>query len=124
MLQRIEADHSLAGGPIRAIPTGSAGRDRRISHAFEALAIDFLYARDDALERMTTLVADWRGHAGPATRLPGERSQRARAYSTAHGIPYSHGQVQTLGRCGALAGTGFTLRARSVGAYPRHLFTK
>ena len=122
-LQRIEADHSFAGGPIEAVDVGSTGQ-RRISHAFEAQAIDFLYTREAALKRMASLVTDWSACAGPATRMPGERSHLAREYSLRHGIPYTNEQIQALRRCGASLHVDFERVSASAKPYPKNLFTK
>ncbi len=124
MLQRVEADHSFAGGPITHLDLGDTSVGRRISHAFEAQAIDFLYTADEALQRMSNLLDDWANYAGPATRMPGERSHLAREYSLTHGIPYSEGQIATLKRCGELAGASFDRVQSTTRPYPVHLFTK
>jgi LDH2 family malate/lactate/ureidoglycolate dehydrogenase len=123
-LQRIEADHSYAGGPIRAVDVSSKTEQRRISHSFEAQVVDFLYTADEARARMADLVADWARCGGPSTRLPGERSRLAREYSVAHGIPYSADQIRTLARCGAMVGMELDRVPGSVNPYPRALFTK
>jgi LDH2 family malate/lactate/ureidoglycolate dehydrogenase len=122
-LQRIEADHSFAGGPIQAVDAGEISQ-RRVSHAFEAQAIDFLYSRAAALERMSALVRDWAECGGPATRLPGERSHLAREYSLRCGIPYSEGQIHTLRRCGDSVGVDLATVPSTVAPYPKNLFTK
>ena len=122
-LQRIEADHSFAGGPIQAVDAGDISQ-RRISHAFEAQVIDFLYSREAALERMTALVRDWADCGGPATRLPGERSHLAREYSLRNGIPYSEDQIQTLRRCGASVGVDLANVPSSMRPFSKNLFTK
>ena len=124
MIQRVEADHSFGGGPIRVMQHGSISQEARVSHAFEAQATDFLYTKTEALERMNSLVGDWSDYMGPASRMPGERSQLAREYSLSNGIPYSEDQIATLRRCGEMAGVDLDTVGSSVKSYPANLFTK
>ena len=73
---------------------------------------------------MASLVTDWSACAGPATRMPGERSHLAREYSLRHGIPYTNEQIQALRRCGASLHVDFERVPASAKPYPKNLFTK
>ena len=123
-LQRIEADQALGGGALRSIALGVDDPECMVSHTFAAQAVDFLYPKGEAPARIEALKDDWIRHAGPATRMPGERSHLARDYSLEHGIPYSAGQIATLERCGVLAGVDFGQIPHSRRRYPLRLFTK
>ena len=125
MLRFIEIDNALGGGPIVQIPLGSKDASRRISHTFEAQAIDVMYSKEEALERVKELMRDYEEHYfGPNSRWPGDRAEKAREYSEKEGIPYSEGQINTLRRAAEHVGLPFDLKSTGKKPYPTEIFNK
>ncbi len=125
MLRFIEIDNALGGGPIVQIPLGSKEVSRRISHTFEAQAIDILYTKEEALERVRELMWDYEeNYFGPSSRWPGERAEKARQYSEKEGIPYNEGQINTLRRAAEHVGLSFDLKPVVRKTYPANIFNK
>ncbi|HKZ41296.1 MAG TPA: Ldh family oxidoreductase, partial [Candidatus Hodarchaeales archaeon] len=126
MLRFLEIDQSLGGGPTAKIPFSGEG-SRRISHSFQAQVIDFLYTKDEAKARVRELMRDYETkYFGPSSRWPGDRADRAKAYSVKEGIPYSKGQVETLKRTANEVGLDFASIVKSQGQkpFPDQIFTK
>ncbi len=126
-LRMIEVIHSLGGGPIKKVPIGKTDKRRRISHSFEAQMIDFLYTKEEALQRVRELMKDYEEkYFGSASRWPGDRANEAIEYVLTEGIPYSEGQIATLKRTAAYVGIDFHTMIQSVGRkpYPAEIFKK
>ncbi len=126
-LRMIEVIHSLGGGPIKKVSIGKTDERRRISHTFEAQMTDFLYTKEEALERVRTLMKDYENnYFGTASRWPGDRANIAIKYACEEGIPYSDGQIETLKRSAAYVGLDFNQMIQSVGKkpYPAEVFKK
>ena len=126
-LRMIEVIHSLGGGPIKKVPIGKTDKRRRISHTFEAQMTDFLYTKEEALERVRELMKDYENnYFGPASRWPGDRANEAIIYSLTEGIPYSKGQIDTLKRAAEYVGRDFHSMIQSVGKkqFPEKIFSK
>ncbi|KKL18456.1 hypothetical protein LCGC14_2475320, partial [marine sediment metagenome] len=100
---------------------------RRISHTFIAQVIDFLYTKEEAKSRVRELMEDYESlYFGPATRWPGDRSDKAEEYAIKEGIPYSEGQINTLRRSAEHVGLDFDRLLKSKGkkSYPVEIFNK
>lgn len=126
-LRMIEIDHSVGGGPIEEVPVGSADPNHRISLAFQAQVINFLYTKEDARARVRELMHDYESkYFGPASRWPGDRANEAHEYAMKEGIPYSQGQVDMLKRAAAHVGLNFNKMVKAVGnkPYPIEIFKK
>ena len=126
-LRMIEVINSLGGGPIKKVPIGKTDKRRRISHTFEAQMTDFLYSKEEALERVRELMKDYEiNYFGPASRWPGDRAKEAIKYALKEGIPYSKGQIETLKRSAAFVGLDFNAMIQSMGKkpYPAEVFKK
>jgi L-2-hydroxycarboxylate dehydrogenase (NAD+) len=125
MLRFIEIDSAVGGGPITKIPIGSKDAGRRISHTFEAQAIDMLYTLEEAKNRIRKLMDDYeKGYFGENSRWPGDRALEAWRYSESNGIPYSESQVNTLRRAAEYVSEPFDLRPSSIKEYPKNIFNK
>jgi L-2-hydroxycarboxylate dehydrogenase (NAD+) len=125
MLRFIEIDNSLGGGPIEKIPLGAQDERRRISHTFEAQALDVLYTVDDAKKRVKDLMKDYKSkYFGFSSRWPGDRAQEALEYSIREGIPYSKGQIESLQRTADYTNIEFSLEPISTKLYPSSIFNK
>lgn len=125
MLRFIEIDNALGGGPIVKIPLGSKDESRRISHTFEAQALDILYSLEDAQKRIRALMRDYEeSYFGSNSRWPGDRALAAIKYSMKEGIPYSNGQINTLKRAAEHVGIEFTLQSQGLKGYPEDIFNK
>ncbi len=127
LLRMIEVDQSIGGGPIELVPWKGNVPKRRISHTFIAQVIDFLYTKDEAKSRVRELMKDYETlYFGPATRWPGDRSDKAEEYAIKEGIPYSEGQINTLRRSAEHVGLDFDRLLRSKGkkSYPAEIFSK
>jgi L-2-hydroxycarboxylate dehydrogenase (NAD+) len=122
----VEMDHSLGGGPIQKTPWKSLGSKRRISHAFQAQAIDFLYTKEQSLKRVKEFMQDYETYFGSSSRWPGERSKKAIEYTTQNGIPYSQSQIDTLRRTAEQVGLNFDEMTKSKGKknFPAEIFKK
>jgi L-2-hydroxycarboxylate dehydrogenase (NAD+) len=123
----LEMDHALGGGPIERVSYNDTGGKRRVSHTFQAQAIDFLYDRDGALLRVAELMKDYEDiYFGPASRWPGDRSNKATEYVLKNGIPYSQGQIDTLRRAAAYVGCNFDEMVKSTVKrnFPEAIFQK
>ncbi|MFX0121707.1 MAG: Ldh family oxidoreductase [Promethearchaeota archaeon] len=126
-LRMIEVIHSLGGGPIKKVPIAKTDKRRRISHIFEAQMIDFLYSKEDAVQRVRELMKDYEiKYFGPSSRWPGDRANEAIKYSLKEGIPYSEDQIETLKRSAAYVGLDFHTMIQSIGKkhYPEQVFKK
>ncbi|MFX0115315.1 MAG: Ldh family oxidoreductase [Candidatus Hodarchaeota archaeon] len=127
VLRMIEAEHSVGGGPIEKVQTGSTEPNRRISLAFQAQVIDFLYAKEEALTRVRALMKDYEAkYFGSASRWPGDRANRAINYTMKEGIPYSKGQIEMLRRAAAHVGLSFDamVKMEANKPYPNEIFRK
>ena len=94
---------------------------------FEAQMTDFLYSKEEALERVRELMKDYEiNYFGPASRWPGDRANEAIKYALKEGIPYSEGQIETLKRSAAYVGLDFNKMIQSMGKkhYPAEIFKK
>ena len=124
MLRFIEIDNALGGGPIHRIPFSASNENRRISHTFEAQALDMLYDLDASKLRIHDLMNDYKKYFGPNSRWPGDRSNMALSYSEANGIPYSTGQINSLKRTADYVGITFELKPISFKEFPEDIFNK
>ena len=124
MLRFIEIDNSLGGGPIHRIPFGATNEGRRISHTFEAQAMDMLYDLDTSKARIQDLMNDYKKYFGPNSRWPGDRSDKAFSYAEANGIPYSIGQIGSLKRTAEYVKLDFELKPLNFKEYPEEIFNK
>lgn len=122
----VEMDHVLGGGPVEKAYWLAAGNKRRISHTFQAQAVDFLYDKETAQARVSEFMRDYEKYFGSASRWPGDRSKSAIEYATKEGIPYSEGQVNTLRRAAAHVGLNFDEMVISKGKkkFPAEIFKK
>ncbi|MFX1286716.1 MAG: Ldh family oxidoreductase [Promethearchaeota archaeon] len=119
LLKMIELVHSFGGGPIRKVKTTSSNPDERVSHTFEAQAVDYQYSKQEALERVTNLIRDYElNYFGPASRWPGDRSNQALEYVLKEGLPYSQDQVELLRRISAYSGLEFDSLLQSISRKP------
>ncbi len=126
-LRMIEITHSIGGGPIKKVAVGETSSKRRISHTYEAQVIDFLYTKEEALKRVRELMVDYEtNYFGPASRWPGDRSNKAIKYALEEGLPYSQGQIETLRRSATHVGLDFDKLVKSLGkkSYPVDIFKK
>ncbi|MHA1992659.1 MAG: Ldh family oxidoreductase [Candidatus Hodarchaeales archaeon] len=125
MLRFIEIDNALGGGPIEKIPIGIKDERRRISHTFEAQALDVLYTVDEAKKRVKNLMQDYESkYFGINSRWPGDRAQEALEYSIREGIPYNKGQIESLQRTADYVKIEFSLKRISFKLYPSSIFNK
>ncbi|MHA1984605.1 MAG: Ldh family oxidoreductase [Candidatus Hodarchaeales archaeon] len=125
MLRFIEIDNALGGGPIEKIPVGVKDERRRISHTFEAQAIDVLYTVDDSKKRVRELMMDYEiNYFGLNSRWPGDRAEKALNYSMNEGIPYSKGQIDSLKRTSDYLEKNFSLTPIKFKNYPTDIFNK
>ena len=124
MLRFIEIDNALGGGPINRIPFEASDENRRISHTFEAQAMDMLYDLDQSKTRIKDLMQDYHIYFGKNSRWPGDRSKQALKYSETHGIPYSTGQIDSLKRTADYVGIPFELKPLGFKEYPEDIFNK
>ena len=124
MLRFIEIDNALGGGPIHRIPFGVTDEKRRISHTFEAQAIDMLYDLDDSKARIQELMNDYKKYFGPNSRWPGDRGDQALEYSETNGVPYSTGQINSLKRTAEYVNLEFNLEPISFKEFPEYIFNK
>lgn len=125
MLRFIEIDNALGGGPIEKIPIGVNDRQRRISHTFEAQALDVLYSIEEAKNRITDLMYDYEvGYFGVNSRWPGDRAEKALKYSLKEGIPYGNGQIESLKRTTNYLKLDFPLKPINFQGYPEEIFNK
>ncbi len=126
-LRIIELAHTFGGGPLKVIPFGTKGKDRRVSHEFTAYTIDFLFEREEALEKINEVIEDYeRNYFGPSSRWPGDRAHACIKYAEKEGIPYSKGQIKTLRRAAEYVNLNLEdlLRPISEKEYPMDLFKK
>lgn len=126
LIRFIEIDQALGGGPTHKIPLGP-GKDRRISHCFQAQVMDFHYTKAQAQNRIRELMTDYEEkYFGPASRWPGHRATKAQKYSRMEGIPYSISQVDTLRRAAGHVGLCLDdlLQPIATKEYPRDIFNK
>ncbi len=125
MLRFIEIDNAIGGGPITKITLGSQDEGRRISHTFEAQALDVLYTKEDAKQRVIELMNDYETkYFGKSSRWPGDRANQALDYSMKEGIPYSVSQINTLKRAADYVGIKFELNSLENKNYPHDVFNK
>lgn len=125
MLRFIEIDNALGGGPIHKIPLGIIDNRRRISHTFEAQALDFLYNLEGTKNRLTDLIQDYESkYFGTRSRWPGDRANIALKYSESEGIPYDQGQIESLKRTAKYVDLSFSLEPVSFKKYPQEIFNK
>ncbi len=126
-LRMIEIEHAVGGGPIEKVEAGSTEPNKRISLAFQAQVMDFLYTKEAALARVRTVMQDYESkYFGPASRWPGDRANKAIDYAMQEGIPYSQGQIEMLRRAAAHVGLNFEKMVRAQGKkpYPTEIFKK
>lgn len=126
-LRMIEVEHSIGGGPIEKVEAGSTEPNKRISLAFQAQVMDFLYTKEEALTRVRALMQDYESkYFGPASRWPGDRANKAVDYALQEGIPYSQGQIEMLRRAAAHVGLSFDKMVSAMGKkpYPIEIFNK
>ncbi|MCE7736457.1 MAG: Ldh family oxidoreductase [Candidatus Heimdallarchaeota archaeon] len=126
LLRFVEIDQVFGGGPTNKIPVGPS-KERRISHSFQAQAIDFHFSKEDAKAQLGKLMTDYESkYFGSASRWPGDRSLQAKEYSKKEGVPYSKGQVDTLRRSAEHVGLNFEdlLKPISTKEYPEDIFNK
>lgn len=127
LLRITEISNAIGGGPIKKVAEADIGIKRRISHTFQAQAIDVLYAKEEALNRIRTLMKDYETrYFGSASRWPGDRANKAIEYALKEGIPYSQGQIETLRRSAAYVGLNFDSMVKSIShkPYPSEIFRK
>ena len=124
MLRFIEIDNALGGGPVHRIPFEANNENRRISHTFEAQALDIFYDLDASKVKINELMIDYKKYFGPNSRWPGERADKAVNYSESNGIPYSVGQINSLKRTAEFVDEIFNLQPVSFKEYPEDIFNK
>ncbi len=124
MLRFIEIDNALGGGPIHRIPFEASDENRRISHTFEAQAMDLFYDLNEAKLRIKDLMDDYKKYFGPNSRWPGDRADKAVMYSESNGIPYSAGQIESLKRTAEYVNLPFELQPISFKEFPEEIFNK
>lgn len=126
-LRMIELSHAFGGGPLKVIPLGIESADRRISHEFVAYPIDYLYTKDEAIQRVSEIIKDYKdNYFGSSSRWPGDRAHACMKYAEEEGIPYSEGQVNTLRRSAEHVGLNFDKIVKEVSEkeYPAEFFKK
>lgn len=124
MLRFIEIDNAIGGGPTHRIPFEASDENRRISHTFEAQAMDLFYNLDEAKSKIADLMNDYKKYFGPNSRWPGDRGDKAAQYSETNGIPYSQGQIDSLKRTAEHVGMSFDLKPIVYKEFPEEIFNK
>ena len=70
-------NHSLGSEPIQKTPLSDTSTKRRISHSFQAQAIDFFYTKEQALEKAKEFMKDYEIYFGSSSRWPSALSKKA-----------------------------------------------